>query len=250
MSRLPSLLFLGVLSIVSSPLVADDANSSIYKDAVDHAARASQDRERDASRQPEAILGFIQLEPGMTVIELGAGGGYTTELLSHTVGLEGKVYAQALEPSRVAGGKLPNVIALEPHPLYKLPEILMAAGFEMGSADAVLIFFALHDMYLNTRIDKQRLYADILEQLKPGGVLVILDNAAEPDSGTRDTRQLHRIGEQFIISEIQESGLTLDATSDVLRNPDDDLTKSWNSWRPAVPRGFQDRFALRFRKPE
>ncbi len=85
--------------------------------------------------------------------------------------------------------------------------------------------------------------------LKPGGVLVVLDNAGMPDSGTRDTRELHRIGELFVIEEIKRAGFELDETSDVLRNPDDDTGKSWNSWRPAVPRGFQDRFALRFRKP-
>ena len=231
------------------PTAATEVTTKLYRDAVKHQGRPNADRALDASRQPRAILGFVQLQQGMIVIELGAGGGYTTELVSHTVGQTGRIYAQALEPSRLAGERLSNVVALEPHPLYQLTDKLAAAGFVAGSADAVLIFFALHDMYLNTRIDKQRLYRDIHRSLKPGGVLVVLDNASEPDSGTRDTRQLHRIGEQFVIEEIQRQGFILDESSDVLRNPDDDLKKSWNAWRPAVPRGFQDRFALRFRKP-
>lgn len=248
MKRLLTLMIYVASFGVQTTLAAEPA-SQLYQDAINHQERPNLDRERDASRQPQAILRFVQLQPGMTVIELGAGGGYTTELVSHTIGQTGIIYAQALQPSRIIGDRLSNVVALEPHPLYQLPAKLAAAGFEPGSADAVLIFFALHDMYLNPRIDKQRLYNDLHRFLKPGGVLVILDNASEPDSGTRDTRELHRIGEQLVIEEITQAGFVLDESSDVLRNPEDDLSKPWNSWRPAVPRGFQDRFALRFRKP-
>jgi predicted methyltransferase len=80
--------------------------------------------------------------------------------------------------------------------------------------------------------------------------LVILDNAARPDSGIDDTRRLHRIGEQFVIRELQQAGFELDGTSNALRNPDDDPGKPWNSFLSPVERGFQDRFALRFRKPD
>jgi predicted methyltransferase len=238
-----------ILGLCFTAASATEAPAQIYRDAVKHQQRPESDLDRDASRHPEAILEFIRLEPGMTVIELGAGGGYTTELVARTVGQAGKVYAQALQPSRVSGNRLPNVVALDSHPLYQLSDKLAAAGFETGDADAVLIFFALHDMYLNPRIDKQRLYREIHQFLKPGGVLVVLDNAAEPDSGTRDTRTLHRIGEQFVIEEIQRAGLMLEQTSDSLRNTNDDLRKSWSSSGSAVPRGFQDRFALRFHKP-
>ena len=40
------------------------------------------------------MLAFFGVAPGMRVAELGAGGGYTTELLARTVGPNGTVYGQ------------------------------------------------------------------------------------------------------------------------------------------------------------
>ena len=218
--------------------------------AIAHPDRPASDRDIDASRKPAEILSFAGLAPGGIVIELGAGGGYTTELAARVVGDQGRVYGQALQPNRVRGNRLPNVVALEPHLLYDLGDMLNQAGLEHGEADVVLIFFALHDMYLNSRINKSRLYRTLRDYLKPGGLLVILDNAARPNTGIDDTRRLHRIDEQFVIRELQQSGFELDATSDALRNADDDPGKSWNSFFSPVKRGFQDRFAIRFRKPD
>lgn len=217
--------------------------------ALAHPDRPAADRDRDASRKPEAILPFTRLETGHVVIELGAGGGYTTELASRVVGEQGTVYSQALQPARVRGNRLPNVVALEPHLLFDLGDKLAEAGLEDGVADVVLIFFALHDMYLNSRINKERLYATMARFLRSGGYLVILDNSARPGTGTDDTRRLHRIDEQFVIAEITKAGFELDGASDALRNEEDDLSRPWNSFMSPVPSGMQDRFALRFRKP-
>src|SRR5438128_1293874 len=58
------------------------------------ADRTAADRALDAGRRPEALLRFIDVRRGMHVAELGAGGGYTTELLARSVGENGVVYAQ------------------------------------------------------------------------------------------------------------------------------------------------------------
>jgi predicted methyltransferase len=242
-----------ILSITAAMLwlmpVKANAQTAIEA-AIAHPDRPASDRDIDASRKPAEILKFAGLAPGAIVVELGAGGGYTTELAARVVGDDGRVYGQALQPNRVRGNRLPNVVALEPHLLYDLGDTLGQAGLENGQADVVLVFFALHDMYLNSRINKPRLYRTLSDSLRPGGLLVILDNAARPDSGIDDTRRLHRIGEQFVIRELQQAGFELDGTSNALRNPDDDPGKPWNSFLSPVERGFQDRFALRFRKPD
>ena len=56
--------------------------------------RSAADRALDAGRRPEALLQFTDVQLGMRVAELGAGGGYTTELLARAVGPTGVVYAQ------------------------------------------------------------------------------------------------------------------------------------------------------------
>ena len=40
------------------------------------------------------MLAFIGVRPGMVVLDLSAGGGYTTELLARAVAPSGRVYGQ------------------------------------------------------------------------------------------------------------------------------------------------------------
>src|SRR5262245_19768733 len=56
--------------------------------------RSEEDRQLDYGRQPAELLRFFQIGDGMRVAELGAGGGYTTELLARCVGATGVVFAQ------------------------------------------------------------------------------------------------------------------------------------------------------------
>ena len=58
----------------------------------------------DANRKPIETMAFAGVKPGMTVAELGPGGGYYTRMLSQAVGPRGKVYvvitpAQAARPN-------------------------------------------------------------------------------------------------------------------------------------------------------
>src|SRR5262249_6149298 len=50
------------------------------------ADRSDADRALDAGRHPAEILAYFDVSPGMHLAELGAGGGYTTELLARSVG--------------------------------------------------------------------------------------------------------------------------------------------------------------------
>jgi len=56
--------------------------------------RTPRDRELDAHRKPVQMLTFFGTSPGMRVGEVGAGGGYSTELFARSVGPSGKVFAE------------------------------------------------------------------------------------------------------------------------------------------------------------
>src|SRR5436190_2032187 len=60
--------------------------------------RSAADRTNDVRRKPEEMLAFIGIRPGITALDLSAGGGYTTELLARSVGPSGKVYGQSPPP--------------------------------------------------------------------------------------------------------------------------------------------------------
>ena len=76
-------------AVVSTPDV-----SPAIRAAVDAKDRSAADRALDDGRHPAETLAFFGIAPGMRVAELGAGGGYTTELLARVVGPRGVVYGQ------------------------------------------------------------------------------------------------------------------------------------------------------------
>src|SRR6201987_5234606 len=47
--------------------------------------RSDKDREADKRRDPLPFLVFADVRPGMKVLDMGAGGGYSTELLAQAV---------------------------------------------------------------------------------------------------------------------------------------------------------------------
>jgi predicted methyltransferase len=56
--------------------------------------RSDADREIDKRRDPVKLLAFTGVRPGMKVLDMGAGGGYSTELMARAAGPGGTVYGQ------------------------------------------------------------------------------------------------------------------------------------------------------------
>ena len=228
-------------------LVTCTAGADIIQDAIDHPGRPSSDREDDDRRKPAEVMVFSGVAAGDIVIEIGAGRGYTTELTARMVGADGKVYAHRLDPARLLGNRLPNVIPVPAQP-SDLGARFEAVDIERGSVDRVLAFFSLHDGYLSDANDMQLIYRTLLDFLKPGGELVVLDNTAPADSELEYAATVHRIDPEFLKNDILKAGFEFVGKSDVLRNPDDDLESSWFEDTPTRAAGYQDRFAFRFRK--
>lgn len=222
--------------------------------AVESAARFAEDRTDDPMRQPEKVLGFIGVEPGMTVFEMEAGVGYYTELFSELVGPDGEVVMQS-PPSfdsflgegiekRLAGGRLGNVR------LSKTAFDHLDA--EDGSADIVTWMLGPHELYFTPSDGAdlggvEQTYAEIYRILKPGGFFIVLDHAAAPGAPETTGGALHRIDPAIVKSNAAAAGFTLVEESDILRNPKDDYSMS--VFDPAVRRKT-DRFLLKFQKAE
>jgi predicted methyltransferase len=84
----------------------------------------------------------------------------------------------------------------------------------------------------------------IFKALKPGGVFIVEDHAAEAGSAARDTDTLHRIDERLVRQEVTSAGFVFVAASDVLHNADDPHTA-----KVFELHGKSDKFLLKFRKP-
>lgn len=212
-----------------------------YAAAIDSPLRTDADRLQDARRKPAEFLTFAQVTPGMKVLELGSGAGSTAALLALAVAPEGEVWAHNSRvwpqlDARVAGGALPNMRLLVGPFENPIPK-------NLPPVDLIVMNMAYHDVatFLPDRTGmNQRLFAAV----KPGGYLVIVDNAGRPGSGVSETATLHRIDEETVVAELTQAGFTLDARSDYLRAPSDTRELPYFQMG-GTP---DDKFALRFVK--
>ena len=188
----------------------------LYASVVADPSRSDADRKLDATRQPVAFLSFAGVKPGMRVLDVAAGGGYTTELLSRVVGPTGHVYAQVekVEPAlqqRIAS--LSNVTLVESGAQDPVPS-------RARPLDLITIVLAYHDIAYET-VDRNSMDRSFFEALGPSGALVIVDHASKPGRGTLDAKTLHRIDEKTVMQEMQGVGFVLDREGQFLRNPQD-----------------------------
>jgi len=209
--------------------------------AIASPTRTEQDRRMDASRNPAQFLPFTGVAPGMVVLDVSAGAGYTSQLLALSVGPEGKVYAQRQQPGdaltrRLADHPQPNFV-----PVYQPFEDPVPAS--APKLDLITIVNNYHDIaYLP--VDRAKMNQRLYAALKPGGRLVVVDHSAKPGTGIGAARTLHRIDQAIVIAELTQAGFVLDAEGQFLRNASD--TREVSSGDGQV---MTDKFALRFVRP-
>ena len=243
------------ISICAGLLLA----GSVYGGTNEDAAFARDDRPASDYQQHEArkareVLAFTGIGSDMTVVELEAGGGVYTEIFAKAVGAGGTVHMQnpmlfdsfagdAIK-ARVADNRLPNVK-------------LMRTAFDDlpvadASVDVVTWFLGPHELWYYPEGqekgvfgDPDKAFAEIARVLRSGGHFVALDHKAAPGSPAETGGTTHRLDPEIVTRRAAAVGLRLVDESDLLANPDDELTK--NVFDPSVRRQT-DRFLLKFAK--
>jgi predicted methyltransferase len=220
--------------------------------AVDAPDRSEADKKLDAGRRPAELLAFFGMKEGMKVAELGAGTGYTAELLARVVGPSGAVFGQnskfllerfAEKPwsERLAKPVMKNVVRVDREFDDPLPP-------EAKNLDVVFMVLFYHDtIWMGT--DRPRMLRSIFTALKPGGAFAVVDHAGRDGTGVTEVQTLHRIEEKVLKDEIQAAGFRLEGEGSFLRNPSD--KRDWNAspMSAGEQRGMSDRFVLKFVKP-
>jgi predicted methyltransferase len=215
--------------------------------------RSADDRALDAGRKPAELLAFLGIRPGMRVAELGAGGGYTAELLARVVGPTGRVYGQnstfllerfAEKPwsERLAKPVMKGVVRLDRPFDDPFPA-------DVRELDAVLMVLFYHDTVW-MKADRAKMNRAIFDALEPGGVYGVVDHSAKAGTGLADVESLHRIEETVVKSEVLAAGFELAGEADFLRVPEDARDWSASPRTAGERRGHSDRFVLRFVKPK
>jgi predicted methyltransferase len=223
---------------------AQDEQAARMTTALTAPTRPAEDKERDPARKPIQTVQFLRIETGDTVIDAIAAGGWFTEVLSAAVGPSGKVLAQNpqffvsqpgfVEREKERHDRLGNVQAVHGE--------LAAAGI-VAQADAAITALNLHDLYngQNGETTAVAFAKGIYDALKPGGVFGVIDHVG---IAGQDNAQFHRIEIAQARDVLTKAGFTIEAESDILRNPADDHTKPV---RDMARRS--DQFLIRARKP-
>jgi predicted methyltransferase len=202
--------------------------------------RPDTDRKADARRQPADLLRLAMVRPGMRVLDIWAGGGYTTQVMSAAVGDTGRVFAHTPTPR-------PALDTRVAAPSSNI-ELLLRPSDDPFPADAprvdlVTLILSYHDI-VNTPTDRLKMNRALLAALRPGGRLVVMDHSARAGAGLTGTSTFHRIEEATMRKEIEAAGFVFEADSQAWRNPTDTRDMHYNKATP-----FSDKFALRFVRP-
>ncbi|MBI3697314.1 MAG: amidohydrolase family protein [Acidobacteria bacterium] len=164
-------------------------------------AKVLDDPQRDAWQKPHEVIQALELKPGSTVADLGAGSGYFTLRFAHMLGPRGKVLAVDIDPKllekvaqRAKEQKAANV------------ETVLAAPNDpklaAGSVDVIFICDVIH------HIDQRPAYYKLLARaLQPDGRLVIVDfHKRELPVGPPPAMKIAR---EDLIQEVETAGFHL-----------------------------------------
>jgi predicted methyltransferase len=247
-------LAIGMLAAVSliaewsaGPAAAQDVKAPDYEAIVAAPDRSDADRQVDQRRLPAKMLAFTGVKPGMKVLDMEAGAGYSTELLARAVAPNGVVYAQdsAAIIERFVKDKF-DIRAQKPamknvvHVIRNFDDPIPP---DVSGLDLITFFFAYHDVtYME--VDRAAMNARMFAALKPGGFLIIADHSARKGEGITVAKTVHRIEESTVRQEIEAAGFKLAGEADFLRHPED--PRDTPVFRPAIP---VDEFVLKYQKP-
>ena len=254
MVRYPMVIAASMIALVALMTPVRSQAKDAIAEAIADTNRPDTDKQRDANRKPAETLAFAGVKPGDQVAELLPGAGYFTRLFSKVVGSTGHVYALVPAPSPNAPADMPDfaarVKAIAADPNYSNISVVVEPFAQLKApapVDLVWTSQNYHDLHNFPGVDVAVFNQLVFDALKPGGVYLVLDHAAEPGSGARDTSTLHRIDADMVKQEVMAAGFVFVGGSDLLRHAAD--AHAVKVFDPSV-RGKTDQFILKFRKPK
>jgi predicted methyltransferase len=203
-------------------------------------SRPLEDRVRDGARRPYQVMQLLGVDAGMTLLDVGAGGGWFTRVLSAATGSSGKVIAQfgprALQ--RENGQAEKDIVA----PLGNTEAFFGNVGeLPANSVDAAVTALNMHHM----NAERAGPYLkEIFSVLKPGGRVAIIDHVGLREV---DNSRLHRMVAADVKTWIEQAGFEIATESDILRTTADDHRLSVDD--PILGRDV-DQFLFIARKPQ
>jgi predicted methyltransferase len=166
----------------------------------------------------------------MTVVDVGPGEGWYTELLAPALAKKGKLYVTMSDPngpadqqSTLGGQRFKAFLDSSPE-LYGNTQTIIVDGKapHLGldsTADLVLLFREVHGQYNSKTLNLW--LAEAYKALKVGGVLGIEQHRAPEGANPDDTAKNGYVPEKWVVAQIEAAGFKLAGKSEVNANPKD-----------------------------
>jgi len=219
--------------------------------------RAPGDANRDKYRHPTETLAFFGIKPSMTVLEIGPGEGWYSELLAPMLAAKGKLIDTSGDPNGPADSRgtfyaqrWAAFLAKSPELFGKVQTVVIdgkapnLSAIPAGSLDAVIVMREVHGMVnggtFNTWLTECR------KALKPNGILGIEEHRAKDGADPVESSKKGYVPQQYVIDTVQASGFKLGGQSEISANPKDTKDYPEGVWAlpPTYERGDKDKDAL------
>ena len=155
-------------------------------------------RERETQEKPQLLIDALEIKPGQTIADLGAGSGYYSFRIAPLVGPAGKVLAIDIEPAMLAAiaqrarrEQVANVATVR--------SSAQDPNLPARSVDLLLMVDVYHELEYPYEVMTR-----VRAALKPGGRVALIEYRAEdPDVLIKP---LHKMSERQVRREMQAAG--------------------------------------------
>ena len=191
--------------VIAAALIASLAGGAVAQQ-VPGPQGATEAQIKSAQVEVPQLVKILELKPGMTVADVGAGFGAWTIALAKWLGPNGRVYASDIGAQQlgilreaVQRERLTNVTVLEAGE--------RSTNLPAACCDAILVRDAYH--HFTQPADLTR---SLAAALKPGGRLAVIDFPTRPNTevpaGVPANRGGHGVPPEIVVSEVTAAGLT------------------------------------------
>jgi ubiquinone/menaquinone biosynthesis C-methylase UbiE len=164
--------------------------------------------ERAEEEKPDQLVELLELKPGMSVADIGAGTGYISWRMAQKVGAEGKVYAVEIQQEML------DLLAkkMEARGVKNVEGVLgtiQHANLQPNSIDLAIMVDVYHEFSHPYEMMKS-----IASGLKPGGRVAFVEYRAEDPE--IPIKRVHKMTEEQVKREAEAAGLVWEKTIESL----------------------------------
>lgn len=166
---------------------------------------------RDAWQQTDRILEVLDLEPGQTVLDVGAGSGYFAWKFSRAVGWRGRVVALDIDPGAI---RFMEARLRDEPPPFRNVFVLQSAVYDLGLEPEVADLAFMCEAHFpfdpsDSHGSRESCLRSLAAALKPGGRLAVIEARQDPLRG--------KLSREDILRPFTGLGLELESFHDFLK---------------------------------